>query len=710
MARGLLLGGSMTFGNGLRRFFLVAAALTSLAGCGDDGTDDGTAGAAGQAGAGGAIAGSGGTGNDGGTAHGGAGEGGDGDSGGAGEGAGAGAGGQAGSGASDCIAADAPFEWPVPLEDVSVPAHASWKTELALPDEPFLSVPDNFSPDAIRWVKFVVLLSEPDTVYFQDSNVYSFHYEFATQRIPEFEGMTRQEFDAVTLSTEGQRAILGAVLVPGDPLRYPEYAVQLVVNDAMHPELARTIVESVRESIQVSEPRRTLYFPNPAQMLCAAEHEAYFAEHELPIGSVDSWLVGDACYAPGWAIGRLVQLAAREVPAAYLDGTLKPEDILLLTDPAPAELPFVAGVLTLEPSTPNSHSAILARSYGVPFAYLRREEAASRAEELVGKHVVVSTQVSLSSGDCAVRFIDVETLTAAERAEIEQLAVPPPIEIAPKRATGDFTLSTEGLVPSDIDRVGGKAAHFGVVAAGSPDFVPSPSFAITFDAWDAFMDQPAPDGAPGSLRDEIARRLEPFGWPADLGALGAALEGVVDLIRDAPLPVDVQDAVQEALEPFDPMTRIRFRSSTNVEDSETFTGAGLYDSVTGCLADDQDEDSSGPSLCNPEETGERGVFRAIKRVYSSFYAQNAYFQRLRRGVNEEDVGMGVLVHYSVPDPTELANGVATLTVESPEARKVDLVTQLGAVSVTNPEGSARPETVRIERYDTSSFLQTVEWS
>jgi hypothetical protein len=701
----------MTFANRLRRAFFAVAALVVLAGCGDDDGHGGVvAGAAGQATEGGASAGDGGTGGGGEAAQGGTGEGGDVGQGNAGQGAEAGAGGQAGSVSGDCIEPDAPFEWPVPLEDVSVPAHDSWKTELTLPEEPFLSVPDNFSPDAIRWVKFTVLLSEPETVYFQDSTAYSFHYEFASEHIPEFEGMTRQEFDAVTLSTAGQRAILGAVLVPGDSLRYPEYAVQLVVNDAMHPELARRIVESVQASVHVSEPRRTLYFPNPAQMLCAPEHESFFAEHDLPIGSVDRWLVGDACYAPGWAIGRLVKLAASEVAEAYLDGSLRPEDILLLTDPAPAELPFVAGVLTLAPSTPNSHSAILARSYGVPFAYLRREEAAARAEALVGKQVVVSTKVELSSGDCAVRFIDVDALSAVERAEIEALSVPPPIELAPKRASGAFTISTEGLLPTDIDRVGGKAAHFGVLAAGSPDFVPTPSFAISFDAWDAFMDQPAPDGAAGTLRDEIARRLEPFAWPADLAALATALDGVVELIRDAEVPAEVQAAVEEALEPFDPMVRIRFRSSTNVEDSATFTGAGLYDSATGCFADNLDEDSAGPSLCNPEETSERGVFRAIKRVYSSFYAQNAYFQRLRRGVKEEDVAMGVLVHYSVPDPTELANGVATLTVESPESRKVDLVTQLGAVSVTNPDGSARPETVRVERYETSDYLQTVEWS
>ena len=53
--------------------------------------------------------------------------------------------------------------------------------------------------------------------------------------------------------------------------------------------------------------------------------------------------------------------------------------------------------------------------------------------------------------------------------------------------------------------------------------------------------------------------------------------------------------------------------------------------------DDLDADSLGPSLCNPTEPDEKGVFRAIRRVYRSLYNDNAFLERLRHGVNERSV-------------------------------------------------------------------------
>jgi hypothetical protein len=137
-----------------------------------------------------------------------------------------------------------------------------------------------------------------------------------------------------------------------------------------------------------------------------------------------------------------------------------------------------------------------------------------------------------------------------------------------------------------------------------------------------------------------------------------------------------------------------------VEDSESFSGAGLYDSYSGCLLDDLDGDTVGPSACDPTETGERGVFRAIRRVYASFYNDNAYLERLRLGVDEAIVGMAVLVHHSTPDEIELANGVATLKSYPTSLPYLDgkLVTQLGAVSVANPDGTAVPEEVTVVIY------------
>lgn len=668
-----------------------------------------TAGAAGQVGGGGSNAGSGGR------------AGSAGQPGGAGSAGAAGSSGAAGTGGSenqpaDCTAPSDPLSWPEPAS-ASVPADASWKGSLEIPNDSFFSLPQGDFLEEVRWVKFIVLASDPSQIYFQDALSSPFHYEFARDHVPAFQGMTREQFDAVSLHAEGRQAILGAVLVPSDSFNHPEYGVQLVSLDDLHPELVETIVETVKAHVTAPAGTSAYYFPSGKSAECIDGKAADLAARGVAVGGVDRWLTGDACYAPGWAIGTLVALPAAEVDAAYLDGRLTPEDILLLTDTAPAELPFVAGILTLQASTPNAHAAILARSYGIPFAYLRDADAVAAATALTGQRVVLSTSAAagrdpfdLYFGGCDLRFIDVDALSAEQVAGIRALAAPPAVAVTPKRASGALTLPAAGLVPADIDRVGGKASNFGILVAATPASTPTPALALTFDVWDAFMAAPAP-GAPGrSLGDEIGSRLAAHGWPADLRALDATLEGIRDLVEDAPFPAALRSSVLDALSGFDPVTRIRFRSSTNVEDSETFTGAGLYDSATGCLADDLDADSAGPSLCNAAELNERGVLRAIQRVYSSFYFRNAYFERARRGVDETQVGMGVLVHYSVPDSEELANGVATLNVDE-FARVADLVTQAGAVSVTNPDGTALPEQVRVDRYEGSDdYVSTLKTS
>lgn len=199
-----------------------------------------------------------------------------------------------------------------------------------------------------------------------------------------------------------------------------------------------------------------------------------------------------------------------------------------------------------------------------------------------------------------------------------------------------------------------------------------------------------------TLRHEISNRLWGLTYPGDIPRIQTNLAAIRAVIRqNTQFTAAQQQAIIAALGVFDPASNIRFRSSSNVEDSETFTGAGLYDSYSGCLNDDLDGDNRGPSHCDPTEEDERGVFRAIRRVFASFYNDNAYLERLRRGVNENDVGMALLVHHSTPDAYEMANGVATVTTDVGfDEFSAKLVTQLGAISVTNPETNAVPEIVQ----------------
>ena len=147
-----------------------------------------------------------------------------------------------------------------------------------------------------------------------------------------------------------------------------------------------------------------------------------------------------------------------------------------------------------------------------------------------------------------------------------------------------------------------------------------------------------------------------------------------------------------------------------MEDTERFTGAGLYDSYSGCLMDDMDGDTSGPCQCDPTEPKEKGVFRAIQKVYASFYNDDAYLERLMHHVDETQVAMGVLVHYSFPDETELANGVATLERAYDESWSASVVSQKGAVSVTNPPIDATPEEVRIDAGYSGPMPQIIQRS
>lgn len=574
-----------------------------------------------------------------------------------------------------------------------------WKNQIVFPSESFLSAGDGGSA---RWVKFVILTSDPHRVYYQDTAKYPFHFDFAKARLAPFAGMDPAAFDAVTLRRGGRKAVLGTVIFPPGP-GFQEFGVQIAGQDVWTPQEVIGWLNAVRATVHGAGPLTVCYVPAFEQREAAFGNEPVFAEAGYVLASLDRWSRNVHRYSSGWALGTLKYIPAAEIPAAFADGRLLPEDILL-TDGVPAETPLVAGIISLTPSTPNSHTAILAQSFGVPFVHLPDPDERARVQSLAGRKVILRAGGGPQPGP--IKALDVSgILSPQDEAALLALKNPPPLQYTPKAVRGALSESVEKLTPAEIRHFGGKAVNFGFLRRAIPDNCPE-AVALSFDLWDAFLDQPLSGG--GTLREAIAGRLAPHSqYPPQIGPLRTALAEIRDLITDvARFSPQQQEAVLDALAGFDPERKIRFRSSTNVEDSETFTGAGLYDSYSGCLADDLDPDESGPCRCDSEEPRERGVFRAIAKVYASFYNENAYLERLRRGVKEDEVGMAVLAHHSFPDEEELANGVATLDCRFEFARMMSgtMVTQKGAESVTNPEGGALPEIVEVSTYNEGSDL------
>lgn len=576
---------------------------------------------------------------------------------------------------------DAGFTWPVPTGPIAITPHDSWKNRITVPSDAFA----NMSAE-LRWVKFTVLMRDPTKVYFQNSVTYPLHAPFAIERLDPFFGFTVPQFDAVSLHEAGQEAITGAVLIAP---RANEIGIQLVRLDPYAKEMVKIVFDLVKGAIDGPTGLEAFYMPTFEQVASTQVHKPWLESNGVPVSSADRWVEGSLCYAEGWALGKLVHVPPSELDAAYADGRLTVNDVLL-TEQIPAEVPPVAGIVALAPATPNSHVAILATTLKIPFIYTPHAEDVAALTALVG-HQIVLTASSRFSGGCALDVFPVDGLAPAVRAELLALKVPPPINLPPKQPRGAYSANTDALLPADVAWFGGKAAHYGLLRRAVPNDS-YPAVALSFDVWDDVMGRQVSTNRP--LREEIAARLAPIStWPPNLAVMKQTLLGIRTLIvAEASLSPPAEAGVRSALTGFDPLRGIRFRSSTNVEDTVEFTGAGLYDSATGCLADDDDGDTVGPSRCTPSKADERGVFLALRKVFASFYNDNAYLERLRHGVDETKVGMAVLVHYSVPDDDELANGVVTLS-ERTYSRDLKIVTQLGADSVTNPDGSSVPEVV-----------------
>jgi hypothetical protein len=113
---------------------------------------------------------------------------------------------------------------------------------------------------------------------------------------------------------------------------------------------------------------------------------------------------------------------------------------------------------------------------------------------------------------------------------------------------------------------------------------------------------------------------------------------------DAPIdPALVTRVSDRIVAQFGETAMVRFRSSSNAEDALGFSGAGLYESTSVCVADDRDGDDVGPSRCDPETGGERGVARGLRKVWASLWTERAVAERDWYGIPADAVAMGILV-------------------------------------------------------------------
>ncbi len=358
------------------------------------------------------------------------------------------------------------------------------------------------------------------------------------------------------------------------------------------------------------------------------------------------------------------------------------QDILVLDFlPVQFDLP-VAGVISSAEQNVLGHVNMLAMREGIPNCYV-----AGAAEKLA------AWDGRLAALSVSCKEWNLREATAEEVKEALEARRPVPLTVEP----ADWTY---GLLPGledeagkyPVSRVGAKAANLMRFYPELPPAVRVRGFAIPFRFYREFLENQWVVAARMSLWDFIQREVRKPEFQGDPDYRAFRCAQIQQLIRrgwvDPGVITRICERIREVFGSW--QVPVRFRSSSNAEDSPFFSGAGLYDSTTACASDSLDSDREGPCRCEPWRAEERTVERALRKVWASFWKPHAVEERIWYGIPPEKVGMAVLVTPAFTD--EEANGVAmTGSPWDPGDGKYWVTCQAGEASAVRPAPGEKVE-------------------
>ncbi|HET9957974.1 MAG TPA: PEP/pyruvate-binding domain-containing protein [Polyangiaceae bacterium] len=559
---------------------------------------------------------------------------------------------------------------PLPKREVG-----SYMNRLLTPGD-FEALARGRSDLGIDSVEFLVDMSAGDSVTFLNSRDWDLHYSFVREVIqhqfhlnrciPEEKAQFEQGWQEFSqqeyFRVEGRRYLLGTLV------RYASnqlLSVEFSPGDVISAEQMKRAFFAVMK--RVPDARAYSIRPQAPDQIQRLRQ----VEGQVPIVGPSAAFEGVTfqALAPGLSFGAL-----RFVPADRLrEEGVGPRDIII-TDQVPNDLPLVGGLITEVFQTPLSHVNVLSRGRGTPNAALPNARQDPRVQPLLGELV----RFEVHGGTFSIEKAD--PLEASRFFEMQK----PKERLVPR-----LDLSVRGLASldqrsfEDLPAIGGKAAQFAELSrvswcgtAGAPENAFAIPVGYSIDHFDR-----------SGARAELQRLREQPGFASDPRERAAGLAHVRELIESTPLDPELDALLQSAIAARLTGKSLRFRSSSNVEDLAGFNGAGLYTSVG---VDDGDL--------------EDGVARAVRRVWASLWNDRAYAERDFYNVDQDAVGMGVLVHEGFP--SERANGVAiSRNVLEPTRADVYYVNaQLGEALVTNPAPGIQSDEFTYSRFGYEKFV------
>ena len=517
------------------------------------------------------------------------------------------------------------------------------------------SLPLDISIPGARSVKFVLDQVDSDALYFQNSEKFGIHWEFASAYLS---GKGKPvvpmlgQFNSTEYYSPTRRFLLGAVTYYEGP---DAWTLELAPYDTASAAMITKAYKAVAAAAFFGD--RLFFHPTSD----AVELEAKNLGPDVPVKTTDDLFKG-VNFLPlnvGSSVGRVRFMKVEDLAVECLSF----RDIVVL-DRVPNDLSVTLGIVTEEFQTPLSHINVLARNRHIPNMWLRDAftNPQLRAHE---------DQWAKLTVDLGGFTIEPATQTEAdawwEEHRPGKLSIPP-MDLS-KTGLWDVTSIIDPAKPikdelkSNILAFGGKATHYAAMAGA--DLVPMTTprgFAIPVFYYDQFMTQN------GFYAKIDAMLVDPTFTGGNCKERGARLEALRDEMEAAPVDPAFEKALTDKLTAEYGPVPIRYRSSSTAEDVGGFTGAGLYTSKTGTLGDVSD-----------------GPIKSVKQVWASVWYERGFEEREYRQVDQKAVGMAILAHPAFKHET--ASGVAqTANSYDPTGLQPAFVVnvQIGDGSVTLP--------------------------
>jgi len=484
----------------------------------------------------------------------------------------------------------------------------------------------------VRSVKTVIDRFNDNRLTFQNSIKYPIHFEFVRDHIPGKTALQQSEFNSEYFSSDRQ-FILGALTYFEGP---NVWAYEISPYDTADPKMIETAFALIKNNTYVGD---KLYFHPTSTRI---EKLTKDLPDSIPI-ITNAEIFKGINYQPlnlGSSMGKLRFFKASELDTEYLSF----RDIVVL-DKVPNDISVCMGIITEEFQTPLAHINVLSQNRGTPNMGLRDAFNMTLLRDLneqwvelkveAGKYTV--TAVTKKQADAwwdkhKPTPVDVSLdVTVTELIDIENV-----LDLNENSDIDDLGPALAKAIPA----FGGKAGHYAAFPhmkklLDDQDFTPfnyPKAFAIPVYFYRQFMTENGFD----TRLETLFANSNFINNPA---VRDAKLKKLREDMKKSPVNSDFEKLVKDKLQDEYPNLRMRFRSSTNVEDLDGFNGAGLYTSRSG-------------ELGNPDYP----VLDTIKKVWSSLWYFRAYEERAYRSIDQLNIGMALLVHHSFPN--EEANGVA----------------------------------------------------